>query len=74
MNQAATLVNANELAEMLSISVRHVWRMKASEKLPKTVNVGGCVRWLLADIELFLAMGCPAQKQFETMKAAGRGK
>lgn len=74
MTKESTLVNANELAKMLAISVRHVWRMKAGGKLPKTVNVGGCVRWLLADIELFLAMGCPAQKQFDAMKTAGRRK
>lgn len=68
----ATLVNANDLAGMLSISVRHVWRMKASGKLPKTVKVGGCVRWLLKDIELFLELGCPSQKKFTEMKQAGR--
>jgi len=73
MNQEV-LINANELAKKLSISVRHLWRMKAAGKLPKAVNVGGCVRWLWPDIELFLSMGCPAQKQFEAMKAAGRGK
>ena len=72
--KTATLVNAKELAQMLSISERHVWRMKSSGKLPKPVNVGGCVRWILADIELFLSAGCPAQKGFEAMKTAGRGK
>ena len=74
METTATLVKAKELAQMLSVSERHVWRMKSAGKLPKPVTVGGCVRWVLADIELFLSMGCPAQKQFEAMKAAGRGK
>ena len=73
MTIEATLVNANELAKKLSISVRHLWRMKAAGKLPKAVNVGGCVRWVWADIELFLSLGCPAQKQFEALKAAGKG-
>lgn len=67
-----TLINANDLAEMLSISVRHIWRMKAAGKLPKTVKVGGCVRWLLSDIKLFLETGCPSQKKFDDMKNAGR--
>lgn len=69
-----TLVNANQLAEMLAISVRHLWRMKAASKLPKTVKVGGCVRWLLKDIELYLELGCPSQKKFEALKQAGRRK
>ncbi len=72
MNQT-TLVNAKNLAKTLSVSERHVWRMKASGKLPKPITVGGCVRWLLSDIELFLSMGCPAQKQFEAMKQSAKG-
>ncbi len=72
MNQSVTLVKADELAKMLSVSPRHIWRMKAKGKLPKTVSVGGCVRWLLADIQLFLNLGCPDRQQFEAIKAAGK--
>jgi predicted DNA-binding transcriptional regulator AlpA len=69
MNTAsATLVNANELARMLSVSVRHIWRMKAMGKLPKPVWIGGCVRWRQDDIDLFFEMGCPNQNEFETRK------
>jgi len=66
----ATLVNANELARMLSVSVRHIWRLKASGKLPKPVWIGGCVRWRVDDINLFIEMGCPSQREFETRKRA----
>ena len=66
----ATLVNANKLAEMLSVSVRHIWRMKASGKLPKPVWVGGCVRWRMDDINLFIELGCPSQREFEIRKKA----
>jgi predicted DNA-binding transcriptional regulator AlpA len=70
MQNQTTLVNANELARMLSVSVRHVWRMKAGGKLPKAVWIGGCVRWRMDDIGLFIEMGCPSQKEFETRKKA----
>lgn len=66
---SAVLVNANELAKMLSVSVRHLWRMKAMGKLPKPVNIGGCVRWRLEEIGLFIEMGCPSVKEFEARKA-----
>lgn len=71
-SKEATLINAKQLAEMLSISERHLWRMRAAGKLPKTVKIGSCVRWLLSDIEMFLNMGCPSQKQFESMTQAGK--
>jgi predicted DNA-binding transcriptional regulator AlpA len=72
MNQGVTLVNANDLAKLLSVSVRHVWRMKAMRKLPDTVSVGGCVRWLMGDIQLFLELGCPDGQKFKALKAAGK--
>lgn len=71
MKTEATLVNANKLAEMLSVSVRHIWRMKASGKLPKPVWFGKCVRWRLDDINLFIELGCPNQRVFEVHKKSG---
>lgn len=64
------LINANELAETLGISMRHLWRMKAARELPKPVQLRNSVRWLLSDIERWLGMGCPSQKRFEVQKAA----
>jgi predicted DNA-binding transcriptional regulator AlpA len=72
VTEVTSLIKADELAKMLSVSPRHIWRMKAKGKLPKTVSVGGCVRWLLADIQLFLNLGCPDRQQFEAIKAAGK--
>ena len=66
------LVSAKELAEMLSISQRHLWRMKSAGKLPKPIKFGRCVRWMMSDIESFLAMGCPSVREFEARKSAGR--
>jgi len=66
------LVGADQLAEMLSVSPRHIWRQRAAGKLPNPVKVGECVRWLSSDIEAWLEMGCPSQRQFNTRKAAQR--
>ncbi len=65
-------VQAKELASLLSVSERHVWRLNAQRKLPRAVSVGRCVRWLLDDIERWLKMGCPARAAFEHRMAAVR--
>ena len=66
------LLNVKEVTAMLNISQRHLWRMKATGKFPKSVKVGECVRWLLSDIEAWLEMECPSQRQFENRKTAQR--
>lgn len=35
MTKSSTLINAKDLAKTLSVSERHVWRLKASGELPK---------------------------------------
>ena len=44
---------ANEVREQAELKAV----MKAAGKLPKTVSIGGCVRWRLSDIEMFLNKG-----------------
>lgn len=68
------LLNIKEVAAMLHVSQRHLWRLKAARKLPKPVKVGECVRWLLSDIEAWLSMGCPSRREFEQRKIASRRK
>ena len=62
------MVMAKELAEMLGVSERHVWRMRAQGKLPRPMNIGNCVRWYLKDIELWLELGCPEMAEFANVK------
>jgi len=66
--ETSLLLKAQELAEMLSVSTRHIWRMKASGKLPRAIEIGKCVRWKLLDISNWLSMGCPSMKEFEAYK------
>lgn len=68
--QSTMLVTAKEFAEMLSVSPRHIWRMKAMGRLPKSIEIGHCVRWKLVDISEWLAMGCPEGKEFNNRKRA----
>ncbi|MHC4354781.1 MAG: helix-turn-helix transcriptional regulator [Planctomycetota bacterium] len=67
-NQTPQLLSAKALAKMLSLSVRSVWRLRAGQKLPEPVKVGGAIRWRQADIERWAAMGCPDTKEFEMFR------
>ena len=68
------LLNVKEVAAMLHVSQRQIWRLKAAGMLPKPVKVGECVRWLLSDIEAWLEMGCPLRREFEQRKTMSKRK
>lgn len=66
-------VDAEELAEMLSVSPSTIRRMDASGKLPKAVTIGQrSVRWQTDAIRAWLRMGCPSRKSFESEWSEGR--
>ena len=62
------LITAKELSKILSISSRTVWRLRSAGKLPKPVKVGSSIRWRLSDIDLWIELGCPEQREFEYRK------
>lgn len=39
------LVTTKQLASMLAVSERHIYRLKSAGKLPPAVRVGRCLRW-----------------------------
>lgn len=45
------MINVREVASILNISTRSVWRLVATGELPKPVRFGRSARWRLADIE-----------------------
>jgi predicted DNA-binding transcriptional regulator AlpA len=55
-NQA--LLNAQTLAQWLAVSVRHLWRLADSGRMPRPFKLGRAVRWRAVDIENWLAGGC----------------
>ncbi len=65
------LINVRTLAKMLATSVRSVWRYRSAGRLPKAVRVGSSVRWRMSDIELWIKLGLPTQREFEATKASG---
>lgn len=53
------LLDINCVAAQLCCSARHVRRLSDAGKLPRPVHLGALVRWLRADLEAWLAAGCP---------------
>jgi prophage regulatory protein len=64
----ALAVSARELSEMLSVSLRQVWRLNCAGKLPRPIRLGGSVRWNRAEIQQWFEAGCPDRKTWEARK------
>jgi len=64
----ALAISARELAELLGISLRQVWRLNSAGKLPKPVRIGGSVRWNRQEIMDWFAAGCPDRRTWEARR------
>ena len=53
------LINAEELARLMQISERTLWRLLSGRKLPQPVRIGRNTRWRLAEVEQWIERGCP---------------
>lgn len=63
------LLTAQAVAELLSLSKRTVFRMKASGLICPCVRVGqGAIRWRQSDIEKWISMGCPDCERWLAMQ------
>jgi excisionase family DNA binding protein len=66
----ALAVSARELAEMLDVSLRQIWRLNSAGKLPKPIRLGGSVRWNRQEVTDWFEAGCPDRKTWEAIKEA----
>ncbi len=62
---AALAVGAGRLAPMLNVSVRTVRSLDAAGKLPAPIRLNGAVRWIVSEIEDWLAAGAPSRAEWE---------
>ena len=53
------LISVDELSRKMSISTRSIWRRLSCGELIKPVRLGKIVRWRLAEVESWIAAGCP---------------
>jgi predicted DNA-binding transcriptional regulator AlpA len=59
------LLDAQELAEELRLSLRHVRRLDDTGKLPRPIRLGKSVRWARAEIVRWIEAGCPDRATWE---------
>lgn len=59
------LLTAAELARLLNVSTRTLWRLRSAGQLPQPVRFGGAVRWRLDDVRKWIAEGCPLPQSRE---------
>jgi prophage regulatory protein len=53
------LLTAADLADLLQVSVRTVWRLRSSASIPLPLRIRGSVRWNREEVERWLEQGCP---------------
>jgi excisionase family DNA binding protein len=53
------LINQTELAALLKISKRTLYRLLNERKLPEPIRIGCCARWRIEVIEEWIEAGCP---------------
>ncbi|MCA9012138.1 MAG: helix-turn-helix domain-containing protein [Planctomycetaceae bacterium] len=61
MNQQLSnqvLLTARQVANLLNISTRTLWRLKSAGKIPPAIRVGNSVRWRREDLNSWIEEGC----------------
>lgn len=52
------LITAEELAKLMQVSERTLWRLLSGGKLPQPVRIGRNTRWRLAEVTEWIERGC----------------
>ncbi|MBL9118592.1 MAG: helix-turn-helix domain-containing protein [Phycisphaerae bacterium] len=60
---ANVLIGVERVAEKLNVSTRHVRRLTDAGALPRPIRLGSLVRWRLAEIDAWIASGCPRRER-----------
>jgi len=57
---ATLLLDVQAVAVMVGCSSRNIYRLSDGGRMPRPVRIGRLVRWRTADIEAWIAAGCPS--------------
>lgn len=53
------MLTAKDVARILNVSVRTVWRLKSAGRLPPSIGLGRSVRWCASEFMRWMERGCP---------------
>lgn len=54
------LISAEELARLMQVSERTLWRLLSAGKVPQPVRIGRSTRWRYAEVREWIERGCPS--------------
>ena len=57
------MLRVHDVARMLCCSVRTVYRLNDSGRMPRPIKLGVLVRWPREGIEAWIAEGCPRRQE-----------
>lgn len=58
----AVLIPAEEVALMLGVSERTLWRLLSAGKVPEPLRIGRNTRWRAAEVREWIERGCPNRR------------
>ena len=58
IDTAPVLISAEELAKLMQVSERTLWRLLSAGKVPQPVRIGRNTRWRYAEIREWIEKGC----------------
>jgi excisionase family DNA binding protein len=58
VDTAPQLIRAEDVARMMGVSERTLWRLLSAGKLPQPVRIGRSTRWRLAEVRQWIEGGC----------------
>lgn len=59
VENGSLLLKVNELARLLGISERSIWRLQSKGHLPPSIRLAGSIRWRRGEVEAWVDAGCP---------------
>ena len=63
-------LTAGDVADLLGVSERHVWKLHATGGLPCPIRLGRCVRWRRRELLAWLDADCPSRDKWEQARRA----
>lgn len=68
---APLLLTAGQVAHLLQIGERTLWRLASSGGVIPPVRIGGATRWRRDAVEEWIAAGCPPSSPERTERSGG---
>jgi excisionase family DNA binding protein len=65
------MLDVANVADMLGVSTRHVYRLADSGRMPRPIKLGGANRWDRLTLEQWVSDGCPS---VTTRRTGGAGR